>query len=85
MTVYNAKLQYINSLLCIEDPCQFDSLCDQVRSTTLAHLNQFILCLGTYFTPVNALSKKKRIMRRVMRKTRGLEVLGYGGDIIDLN
>ena len=40
--------------------CQFDTLSDEVGSTTLEHLKSIILGLGTYFPPVNALLKKSR-------------------------
>ena len=35
-------------------------VCDQVGSTSMAHLNRFILGLGTYFYPANVLSEKLR-------------------------
>ena len=53
----NVKLQYLHTLICVEALRQFDNLCAQVVSITIVHLNQVILGLGTYFFPVNALSK----------------------------
>ena len=44
-----------------------------------------ILVLGTYFFPVNVLSKKKRVMSHRMRKIRGLKVTRYTACLIYLN
>ena len=52
---------------------------------TTAHLSRIVLGLGTYFFPVNALSKQKRAMRRGIRKSRELKVRLYAGHLIDLN
>ena len=81
----NANLQYLRILLCGEVLCQFDTLCAQVVITTIAHLNQVILSLCTYFSPVNFLSKEKRMMRRGMRKKHKLKVKRYTDCIIDIN
>ena len=48
-------------------------------------MEAIILGLGAYFFPVNSLSKKKRAMRRIMRKPRGLKVRRYSYCLIDLN
>ena len=56
----NVKLQYLRTLLCGEALPQFDILCDQVRIMIMAHFNQVIFGLGTYFYPVNSLSKKTK-------------------------
>ena len=45
----NLKIQYIINLLHGEELFHYDTLCDQVEITTMAHLNQLILGLGTYF------------------------------------
>ena len=71
MLVANAKLQYINMLLCVEALSQFNTLWYQVGSTTIAYLNQVILGLGTYFFPMNLL---KRAICRIMRKQLRLNV-----------
>ena len=64
----NAKLQCLHNLLCGYSLSQFDNFCAQLFTTTMAHLNRVILGLGTYFPPVNALSKKNPAMCRGMRK-----------------
>ena len=51
----------------------------------MEHLNQVILGSGTYFPPVNALSKQKRAMRHRMSKTCELKVTCYDAFIIDIN
>ena len=55
----NADIQYLCEILRGEVLCQFDTLCAQVGITTISHLNPVILGLGTYFPPVNVLSKQK--------------------------
>ena len=57
MLTAKAKIQYIRMIFRVEAIRCFDVLCDQVGSTTIAHLNQVILGLGAYFFPVNYLSK----------------------------
>ena len=48
------------------------------------YLNQAILCFATYFPPVNALPKKS-VMRRGMRKPRGVKVIQYISCMVDIN
>ena len=67
---YNAKLQYLRTLLRGEALRQFDNLCSQVGIMAMAHFNQVIIGLGTYFPPVNAFSKQERTMHRGMRNPR---------------
>ena len=81
----NAKIKYLCTLLCGETLHQFDTLCDQVGSTTTTHLNRIILGLGTYFFLVNALSRQKRAMRRGTRKPYELKVRCYAALMIDIN
>ena len=47
--IFNTKIQYLRTLFSGEVLRPFDTLCAQVRSTAIAHLNQVILGLGTYF------------------------------------
>ena len=47
MIADSAKIQYLNMLLRGETLCQFDTLCDQVRSTTTKHISRIILVLDT--------------------------------------
>ena len=55
------------------------------RPNIISHLNRVILGLGTYLFPVNALSKKKRMMRHGMSKPHKLKVRYYTARLIDLN
>ena len=48
-------------------------------------MTSIILGLGTYFFPVDALSKQKRVMRRETSKPRGLKVRRYTDSLIDIN
>ena len=45
----NAELRYLHHLLHGEALRQFDNLCDQLGSMTVAHFSQIILGLGKYF------------------------------------
>ena len=44
-----------------------------------------ILVLGTYFFPVNVLSKQKCKMRRVIRKLHGSKVRRYVAHLVDIH
>ena len=46
MLATNVKLQYLCNILCREALLHFYTLCVQVVSMTMAHLNQVILGLG---------------------------------------
>ena len=81
----NAKLQYPRNLLGVESLHQFATSCDQVGSTSMAHLKRFTLGLGTYCFPVHALSKQKGVMRRGKSTPRGLKVRHYADRMIYLN
>ena len=56
-----------------------------VGSTTKTNLNLFILGLGTSFTPINDLTKKKRMIICGIRKPRKLKARLYAAHIIELN
>ena len=70
----DAKVQYFSTLIHVKSFHQFDNLSSVVKSTNPLTVEAIILGLGAYFFPVNSLSKKKRAMRRIMRKPRGLKV-----------
>ena len=53
--------------------------------TTTTNLNLFILGLGTSFTPINVLPKKKRVVSCVIRDPRELKARLYDAHIIELN
>ena len=63
-----AKIQYLRKLVSGEALRKFDKLSDGVESTNPLKVKAVILGLGTYFLPVDFLSKKKRAMRRGMKK-----------------
>ena len=70
----NTNLHYLRALLFGQELRQFDTLCDQVGNTTMEHLNQLILDLGMYFSPVNQFSKQKHAMRHGISNQRELKV-----------
>ena len=74
MLAANAKVQYLHTLVCGKVLLQLDTLSVEVGSTTTDHLKLINLVLGTYFSPGNAMSKQKRLMRCGMSKTRLLKV-----------
>ena len=51
----------------------------------MAHLNRVILGLGTYFPPVNTLSKKKCAIRRGIGDPCESKVRRYAAHMIELN
>ena len=64
---------------------QLDILSAEVGSTTSENLKSIILGLGTYFFPVDALSKQKRAMLQGMKNPCGLKVRFYAAHMIDCN
>ena len=79
------NINYPHVLLRVEALYQFDTLCAQVVSTTISHLNCIILGLGTYFFTVNVLSNKKHGMRRRMSNSRKLKLRQHAAYLIDIN
>ena len=77
-------LHFLLNILYREVLLYFYTLFVQVESTTMAHLNQFILSLGMYFPPVNTLSNQKIVMRHGMSKTRELKVRRCAAHMIEL-
>ena len=76
---------YLHMMVHGEALHQFDMLSAEVGSTTSQNSKNIILGLGTYFPPVNALSKRKCAMCRGMKNPRGFKVRFYAACIIDLN
>ena len=81
----DAKAQYIHTIVRGEALHQFDTLSAEVESTNTLTLEAIILVSGTYFPPVNYLSKKKRAINHITRKPRGLKVRRSADRFIDLN
>ena len=81
----SANIYYMYTLLRGVDLRQPNTFYVEVVSKTIPHVQNIILGLGTYFFPVNALSKQNRTMRRGTNKPRSLEVIRYGAHMIDLN
>ena len=69
---YAEKIHYIHTLLRGEALQKLEMLSAEVGITATEKLSLIILVLGEYFSPVNALPKKKRAMRRGMRNPGGL-------------
>ena len=72
--VVGANIQYLCTQVRGKVLLQLDTLSVEVGSTTTDHLKLINLVLGTYFSPGNAMSKQKRLMRCGMSKTRLLKV-----------
>ena len=53
----NSKIQNLHTILHSKVLQKFDTLCFQIDSKAVIHLDKVLLYLGTYFYPVNALSK----------------------------
>ena len=79
-----AKFQYKGTLVRVKGSCDFENICDHIGKTTM-HLNQILLCLGTYLYPINYFSKQKWVMRCGTRKPRELKVRRYLAHMVKLN
>ena len=69
-----ANIQNLRTLLHVELLHQFDTFSSEVGSATPENFTSIFLGLDTYFSHVNALSNKERVMCRGMRKPRSLRV-----------
>ena len=56
-----------------------------VESANSLTVDFIILGLGSYYFSVNSISKNKRAMCRVMKKTHGLKVRSYAARLVGLN
>ena len=54
--------------------CKFDMLSTKIESVTPLKLEDIILGLGAYFSPVNVLSQKNCVMRHGTKKPHKLKV-----------
>ena len=63
----------------------FGSLWGHIGHTTNANLNHIILGLGTYFFPIDNISKKNCAMRHIVRKPCGLKAGRYAECMIEIN
>ena len=64
---------------------QFDSLSDDVEGVNPLNVENIILGLVLYFSPVNSLSNQKRTMCRGMINPRGFKCRRYAARLIYLN
>ena len=79
------KVQCICTLVHGEVLRQFDLLSADVESANSLTVDFIILGLGSYYFSVNSISKNKRAMCRVMKKTHGLKVRSYAARLVGLN
>ena len=92
MTIYskrtltlNAKNQYIFTLLNGEALRKFETLCVHIGNTNIKYLNWTLLYLGTYSTPINALSKQNRVIRHGIRNPREFKVRQCASHMTKIN
>ena len=62
--VASAKIKYLCTMICGKTLHKFDMLYAEGLSSTSENLKSNILGLGTYFFPVNALSKQNNAIWR---------------------
>ena len=79
------NIKYLCKLVRGEELHQLDTLFSEVGITTSEHLRYNLLVLGTYFPPVNVLSKQRRAMCRGTRNPLGLKVRKYTAHMIKIN
>ena len=78
------KIQYLHTLVRGETLHQFDTLSDELVSTTSENLTSIFLGLNTYFF-LFMLYLKKSTMRHGMRNLRSLKARHYTARLIGLN
>ena len=79
------KNQYLITLPCGKVLREFEILCSHIRHTTTMDLKQNLLDLGTYFVPINYLSKKKCAVHHGMRNPCMLKVRRYISCMVELD
>ena len=75
------KIQFLRTMLRRGALRGFDVIAGQVGSTNNTHLQQIKEGLLSYFTPLNALNKKKRAMRCAMRKPRDVHLKRFAAQL----
>ena len=70
-------IQYPRTLLHKEYLNEFETISGNIGHITNVNFNQIILVIGTYFFPINDLSKKKHMICRIIRKLQALKVRLY--------
>ena len=79
-----AKIQYLHTVVCREALLQLDTFSAEAGSTNPEYLMSIIICLDTYFPPVNVCLKKS-VMHFWKRKPCGLKEKWYADRLINLN
>ena len=67
-TSYTGKIHFLNTMLRREALREFNNLVGQVGNTNNGNIKLIKEILLGYFTPINALTKHKRTMKRAIRK-----------------
>ena len=79
------NIQYLCTIVRVEALHKFDSLSANLESTETLNVEYIIKGLRLYFPPIKSLSTKKCVMRRGMKKLRGLKLRCYAELFIDNN
>ena len=83
-TTAAGNIYYLHTLLLGESLLEFDKLARQNAGTKNIHL-KFIQEAYSFFSHMNALSKQKRAMRRIMRKPRDIPFKRFTTRLTELN
>ena len=84
-TPVEVQMNYLCTMLCEEALREFEELSSQNNGTKIAHLKHITEVLLGYFSRINALSKQKCAMLRVMCKLRDLPFKSFAKRLTELN
>ena len=79
------RINYLHMVIRGEALIRFDELARNNNGITCAHLEHIMEGLLGYFSPINALSKQKRVMCRAIYKPRDLPFKSFTAQLKELN
>ena len=79
------RINYLHMVIRGEALIRFDELARHNNGITCAHLEHIMEGLLGYFSPINALSKQKRVMCRAIYKPRDLPFKSFTAQLKELN
>ena len=85
MLATGAKIQCLGTIFRVEALYQFGLFSSKVECVNPLNVEDIVLGLALYFSPVNSLSNQKRLLCHGMRKPRGLKFRRYAVCLIGIN
>ena len=84
-TTPSGRINYLCMMLCGQALRDFNKLKYQCGGATNNHLKLIQEVLHEYFFPINALYKKKRLMRRTLRKPQSMTLKCFAARLTEIN